>query len=93
MEEIVVRLHLEKPYRFLATGNLYSPLFFCYDGRTDTDKVAYVGLTGRDKGRHFVCPIMDWHLRFQLIEDKEDKVEERKLPPRMAGNHTAGSGV
>ncbi len=96
----VLRLYLGRPYRH-SRGGLYAPLGFVRHARSATDMVLYVGLDGRERGRHYVCELSDWEARFTLA--KETHPEPRVLhrativaerpPRRVAGAFSSGSGV
>ncbi len=99
----VLRLFLGRPYRY-SRGGLYAPLFFATCAQSDTPKVVCVGLDGTDEGRHFVCSLTDWELRFTLAEETalpapSPRVLHRttlaveRPSRRVAGAFSSGSGV
>jgi hypothetical protein len=75
-------------YRFNRGGH-YSPLFVAYHARQNQEVIAYVGLDGRDQGRHFVCTLGDWQIRFTLVSESASE----RPPEKIAGLYSAGSGV
>jgi hypothetical protein len=97
LTRVVLRLHLGCAYRYRHGGH-YAPLFIAYHGRSASEFVAYVGLDGKDEGKHFVCELGDFDLRFTLVEETApdapaaEPVPER-LPRKVAGMFTHGSGV
>lgn len=85
---VAVSLCFGRAYRY-RRGRHYAPLFVVSHGRTATEFVCYVGLDGKDKGKHFVCELGDWDLRFTLVAE----TVAQRLPRKVAGAFTSGSGV
>ncbi len=98
----VLLLFLGNPYRY-SRGGLYAPLFVATCAQSDTPKVVYVGLDGKDEGKHYLCSLTDWDLRFTLAEEAPEApalpvlhratIVTQSPPRRVAGAFSSGSGV
>jgi hypothetical protein len=94
----VFRIYPGQPYRYhrldsggnTVWGTHYAPLFFAECAQSRTDKVVYVGLDGADRGKHFLCSLTDWELRFTRVRPKEVPAGSSE---KIAGAFLAGSGV
>lgn len=85
LHTVPVSVDPARTYRYYR-GGTYRPLGVARNAHTYQEQVVYVGVSGSDAESMFVCPLVDWSLKFELVEEEVAAVNG--IPERVVGPHS-----